>query len=301
MEKSLLDKFIELHPDFSLDLEGLSKKSKEKFRRKLSREKQECNFLSTISEFRFCQFLENEGLEYEFEPKIEKKRPDFLIKTKNSETIYFDVKRFNTSELDSYNRRKLYEFCEKLKTIQRSFYVQVDQVSKNINLDIENAFVEAYGWILCDERKKDDILMINNELKIEIVKVDGIKPHVLYLFSGNNSNIHIAKPKTDVLTKLNNYKEEIIGKDIPFFVGIDLTFDTLITPCDYWLLFLGGSCMDSSTGTESFILGEFYNGRQLDYLTGLLIRYNNEFFWLKNPRNKTLIDFKNVKHDPKNN
>lgn len=299
MNNDLLDRFIDSNPRFNDDLNQLSDQSKEKFLRKFKKEKQEKNFLSTISEFRFCQFIESEGFEYAYEPKIGEKTPDFLFKIKNEKTIYFDVKRFNTSDFDSTNRRKLYEFCEKLKSIQKPYYIQVEHISDKIESNIDEAFFKAEKWILDETRRKNDFYILNPDLKIEIIKTDGIKDNVLYLFSGNNPKIHISKPKSDIIAKLQTYQNEIINKGIPFFVAIDLTFDTLKDPFDYWLQFLGGSSMDISTGAESFRLGEFYKNEELNSLAGLLIRYNNEFYWVNNPRNKTNIDFKNVKFEYK--
>lgn len=295
MDENLLYKFKELNPKFADELGELSTKSKNKFLKKLNNEKQEKNFLSIISEFKFCQLLELEGIEYSYEPKIGNKTPDFLIRPAIGQTIYFDVKRFNTSDSDSNNRRKLHELCKKLKTIKKPYYIQVDHVSDKINSSIDEVFSKAKNWITNENRKKDDSCILNAELKIKIVKVDGIKDHVLYLFRGNNPKIHIAKPKSDILDKLKVYQKDIIDNDIPFFVAIDLTFGTLRDPFDYWFQFLGGYSMEDPTGIESFMLGEFYWNNELNSLAGLLIRYNNEFYWLNNPRNKTNIDFKNVK------
>jgi len=294
MNKYLLNSFINSNPGFDCELNKLSIHSKKKFKKKLKEEKDEINFLSTISEFRFCQFIETERFEYTYEPKIEKKTPDFLIKTENNETIYFDVKRFNTSDFESTNRRKLYQFCEKLKSIKKPYYLKIEHISDKIEFNIDEAFSKAKKWIIDKSRKKNDSYIINTDLKIEIVKTDGIKDHVLYLFSGNNPKIHTSKPKSNIIDKIRTYQNEIINKGTPFFVAIDLTFNTLKDPSDYWLQFLGGSLIDISTGTESFRLGEFYDDNELNGLAGLLIRYNNEFYWLNNPRNKTDIDFKNV-------
>jgi hypothetical protein len=118
---------------------------------------------------------------------------------------------------------------------------------------------------------------------------------VLYSYSGENPKIHVSKPASDILSKIRTYQEVIIDSGFPFFVGIDLTFDTLKDPEDYWVQFLGGSCMNIDTAVESFQLGEFYVNSEFDGLTGLLIRYNNQFYWLNNPRNTNQIKFRNAK------
>lgn len=53
--------------------------------------------------------------------------------------------------------------------------------------------------------------------------------------------------------------------------------------------------MNIDTKVESFQLGEFYDNSEFDGLTGLLIRYNNQFYWLNNPRNSNQIEFRTAK------
>lgn len=297
MKQSLLDRYIELHPNFKMDLETLSSENRIKFERKLKKESQKDNFLSTISEFRFCQFLEKESFEYEFEPKFGSKRPDFLFKTHKDETVYFDVKRFNVSDFDKRNQRMLYELCTRLKTIKKPYYLHVDQLAIELNFDINKAFIEIEKWILNNDLNEGDYYTYQDELKIEIEKTDGIKDHVLYMYSSENPKIHVNKPMTDIISKISSYQDSIIKNGFPFFVAIDLTYDTLKDPSDYWLQFLGGSCMDITSWSESFRLGAFYNNSLLNSLVGLLIRYNNQFYWLNNPRNQVELRFEHVKNN----
>ena len=79
MGQTLLEKFIDTHSDFNSELERLSGKNKKKFIRNFKKESQEENFLSTLSEFRFAQFLEKESLNYEYEPTIGKKKTRLCI------------------------------------------------------------------------------------------------------------------------------------------------------------------------------------------------------------------------------
>ena len=79
MKQSLLEKYIEFHPDFISELKQLSKTNKEKFIREFKKEEDKTNFLSRISELRFAEFLERESINYEYEPTIEGKTPDFKL------------------------------------------------------------------------------------------------------------------------------------------------------------------------------------------------------------------------------
>ena len=137
-------------------------------------------------------------------------------------------------------------------------------------------------------------MVCENQIEVYIHSIDGNADHILYFFSPFEPKIHPSKIKTDILQKLLRYKESIIEKEFPFFVGIDLRFNTLRDPIDYWQFFLSGSCEDIDTRTESFLLGEFYKNNALNGLTGLLLKYNQKFYWLKNPRNKFNIKFKKV-------
>jgi hypothetical protein len=295
MKQSLLEEYLESHPDFISEMEQLSKTNKEKFIRNFKKEKDKTNFLSRISELRFAEFLVRESIDYEYEPIIEGKTPDFKFNLLTNSSTYFDVKRFNISDFDKLNDRKLYDLAERLKTIQKPYYVHIEQIKKKLEFDLDLAFNVIEKWILDKALKEGDAFNYENQFNIEVTKTNGIKDYVLYSYSGENPKINLNKPASDILSKIRTYQQVIIDKGLPFFVGIDLTFDTLKDPHDYCVQFLGGSCMNIDTKVESFQLGEFYDNSEFDGLTGLLIRYNNQFYWLNNPRNINQIEFRTAK------
>lgn len=295
MKQSLLEKHIEFHPDFISELEQLSKSNKEKFIREFKKEKDKTNFLSRISELKFAEFLERESINYEYEPTIEKKTPDFKINLKSHGSAYFDVKRFNISDFDKQNDRKFYDLAKQLEKIEKPYYLHLEQIENNLEFDLEVAFNLIEKWILQNTLKEGDSFNYENQFNIEVTKTKGIKDYVLCTYSVENPKIHPSKPVSDVLSKIKCYQEVIIDKGFPFFVGIDLTIDTLKNPVDYWIQFLGGSCINIDTKVESFQLGEFYADPRFDGLTGLLIRFNNQFYWLINPKNKSQIKFQNAR------
>jgi hypothetical protein len=295
MKQRLLDRFIESHPDFRSELEQLSDKNREKFIRNFKVESQEENFLSTLSEFRFAQFLERELVDYEYEPTIGQKKPDFVFKLTNNELVYFDVKRFNVSDFDKRNDKILYELAELLKTIKKPYYLHIEQIKKELSFDLQSTFLGVEKWILQNDLREGNSYNYKDMFRIEISKTNGIKNHVLYSYRGKNPTIHANKPVSDILSKIRTYQKVIIDYGFPFFVGIDLTIDTLKDPLDYWIQFCGASCIDIDTEIESFQLGEFYTNPELDGLTGLMIRFNNQFYWLKNPRSTKQLEFQNIK------
>lgn len=295
MKQSLLEEYLESHPDFSLEMEQLSETNRQKFIREFKKEKDKTNFLSRISELRFAEFLEGESIDYEYEPIIEGKTPDFKLNLTTNSSVYFDVKRFNISDFDKLNDRKIYDLAERLKTIQKPYYVHIEQIKKKLEFDLDLAFNVIEKWIIEKVLQKGDAFNYENQFNIEVTKTNGIKDYVLYSYSGENPKISQNKPASDILSKLRTYEQIIIDKGLPFFVGIDLTFDTLKDPHDYWVQFLGCYCMNIDTNEESFQLGEFYDNSEFNGLTGLLIRYSNKFYWLNNPRNSNQIEFRTSK------
>ncbi len=291
MKQSLLEEYIESHCDFNSELEQLSKTNKEKFIREFKKEKNRTNFLSRISELKFAEFLEREAIHYEYEPTIQKKTPDFKLSLKSNGFAYFDVKRFNISDLDKQNDKKLYDLAKRLKTIEKPYYVHLDQIEKELEFDLDLAFNVIKKWILQNPLKEGDEFNYKNQFNIEITKIKGIKNHVLYSYSSNNPKIHPAKIVSDVLSKIKSYQKVIIDKGLPFFVGIDLTIGTLKDPDDYWIQFLG----NSSINEELFQFGEFHTDSRFDGLSGLLIRFSNQFYWINNPKNNNQVKFQNVR------
>ncbi|AIZ41137.1 hypothetical protein [Cellulophaga baltica] len=290
MRQNLLEKYIEQHPDFNSELEKLSGKNKEKFIRYFKNEKQKVNFLSLLSEFRFAQFLEGESFVYEYEPTIGLKTPDFAFELTNKNLVYFDVKRFNISDLDKKNDKKLYDLAELLKTIEKPYYVYLEQIEKELDFDLEITFEVIKKWLLHNNLNKGDSFNYENLFRVEIGIENKNRNHVLYSYICKNPNIHISKLASDVLSKVRTYQKDIIDNGLPFFVGIDLTSDTLKDPLDYWIQFLGGSSMNNDTSIDSFYTNSEFNG-----LTGLLIKYCDQFYWLNNPKNNTQIKFQNAK------
>lgn len=295
MKQSLFEKYLVSNPDFISELEQLSNTSKEIFIREFKKEKDETNFLSRISELKFAQFLEKESIIYEYEPTIERKTPDFKAVLKSGGFVYFDVKRFNVSDFDKKNDKKLYYLAERFKTIKKPYYVDLQPIAKELKFDVDVAFNEIEKWILQNTLKEGDSYNYTNQLNIEVTNTKGIKDYILYSYSFENPKIHPCKPVSDIVSKLRKYQEVIIDRGFQFFVGLDLTFDTLINPTDYWIQFLGASCINIDTKVETFQLGDFYTNSEFDGLTGLLIRYNSQFYWLNNPRNNRHIKFQHAK------
>ncbi len=296
MKGDLLTKYFEYHPDFELELNLIQEPNRKKFKKKLHKETQKANFLSTISEFKFAKFLELENLEYTYEPKIaQNKTPDFGLEINNSNT-FFDVKRFNISDNDKEDGYILSDLCNELELIKKPYAIDVQQISKSLEIDVDLAKQEIEKWLLSDEITPYSSYIYDDQLQIDIIGVHDSCENIIFMFTPNTPKIHPSKIKSDIIKKLESYNEAIIESNIPFFVAIDLTFDTLIDPRDYMYFF-----MASPSINNSYVLGEFYNDKKLNGLTGILISYNTKFYWINNPRNSFEICFKNTETEYKIN
>jgi len=94
-----------------------------------------------------------------------------------------------------------------------------------------------------------------------------------------------------VMDKLTYYRTSIINNGYPFFVCIDLLFDSMIEPEDFIMKYRGTGVLDIDDGSESTLLGEFYFDEHYSKLLGLLIRYNGGFFWIRNYRQPDYLKF----------
>jgi hypothetical protein len=76
----MLNEYCDCNPNFLQELNSLPEKYRKKFIQKFSDEKNEIEFLSKISEFRFVQFFVEKGFDFDYEPLIYDKTPDLKIK-----------------------------------------------------------------------------------------------------------------------------------------------------------------------------------------------------------------------------
>jgi hypothetical protein len=294
----LLEKFYDNNKKFKHEIESLIEPFKSLFLKKLRNEKNEMNFLSTISEFRFTQFFLSNNFDLAYEPKLNGKTPDFII---NDFSAICEVKKFNISEFDQNNSDRLYELFKKIGTLESEIYVAIEQLSPCLEFHTDTVVNEFSNWLISAKRNNRENFIYQNQIKLEILKVDTGHPKILTMISPENPKIHPFKIESDILEKLNKYEE--LSKKQPLIICVDLPFVTLRDPLDYWLKFLGGSILFIDSNIQAFFLGEFYENMKYNSLSGILIRYNLKFYWLKNPRSEFNIPFQNVVdlYDPQSN
>ncbi|MFB0947869.1 MAG: hypothetical protein QMB24_17250 [Spirosomataceae bacterium] len=146
--------------------------------------------------------MERESFNYEYEPTVGQKRPDFTFELTDKNFVYFDVKRFNISDFDKRNNQKLYDLAERLKTIEKPYFVHLEQIEKELDFDLDVTFKVIEKWFLQNTLKEGESFNYKNLLSIEIIKTKGIKDYVLYSYSGENPKIHVSKPASDILSKI---------------------------------------------------------------------------------------------------
>lgn len=298
--KSLYEKHIKNNPNFSSLISELTDNNlKRKFLRNFKKEKNEVNFFSHISELKFAVFLTREGLIFEHEPKIQGKTPDFLIHTDNKINLICDVKRFNISTQDESDKKIIRALTNKLKNIKIRKYILITQLKRGLTFDLESLFNTIHSKLLNKElEKKGDCYNHNNELEISIlIENEGINNNLLCLTHWLNPSVNLIKLKSIVREKINSYSG-ILNNNSSFFIGIDLTFSTQLDPSDYWKIFNGYSAIEPN-GQKSFDLGEFYTNYDFKNLSGILILFNENFYWLENKTRAGKIRFLNAISDLK--
>ena len=87
MDKSLFEIFNDLHPEFVNEINSLSDSLSIRFLNKFKSETDKTNFLSRLSEFRFVQFFNREGLKFDYDTTFKKQKPDIKLKLSDKEII----------------------------------------------------------------------------------------------------------------------------------------------------------------------------------------------------------------------
>ena len=297
MDKTLFEQFIEIHPDFKEDLKLLPEKFSLRFIKKFEAEKNKTNFLSLLSEFKFVQFFVNEGFNFEYDTTYFNLKPDIRIKI-NQQEIIGDIKRFNLSEQDQIKEDFFYQLARKIKKIQKPYHVRIRQI-KSFDYktkDLDSIITDFNIWVDRKDIKIGEIFNFENLFSIEIIKLNGIRDYIVWTsYNTLKNKINPNKILNIINDKITSYEDVFIDKGFPFFVCIDLTFEVLIEPEDFEERYLGDYSLNIDDSTEAFTLGEFYNDNSFSKIIGILIRYNGDFFWIKNPRHPEYINFKTTR------
>lgn len=232
MNKSLYQTFNDLHPEFIDELISLPDSLSKRFINKFKSENDKTNFLSRLSEFRFVQFFIKEGLKFDYDTTYYKQKPDIKIDFENREIIA-DIKRFNLSERDQDKEDFFYRLTIILKTIKKPYKVRIKQFKgfdyKMIDL---KAFRNKFEiWINKKDNSVGDIFYYQDLFTIEITKQNNATDYIqISSYSTLNNKINPYKILNIVSDKIDAYEKNFIEKGFPFFVCVDIVFETMITP-----------------------------------------------------------------------
>lgn len=292
MNNDLFNVYNDLHPEFINELNSLPNSLSERFVSDLKKEKNRINFLSKISEFRFVQFFINENMNFEYDRFYLGKKPDLKFLYGNR-IIISDVKRFNLSEEDQKKTDFFYNLVTLLKSINKPYIVRISQ-NKDFNYDtteVKEVCNKFDLWINSNNTLIGEVFNYHDLLSIEIVKPN-IKTNFIQFgsYSMNNNKINPNKIRSIVKEKIDAYKETFIDIGIPFFVCIDIVFETLIEPCDFENRFHGNLTLNIRELNKTNRHGQFHN-EDFNKILGLLIRYNGNFYWIQSPNYKDIFNF----------
>ncbi|QWX84668.1 hypothetical protein H0I23_03200 [Cellulophaga sp. HaHaR_3_176] len=165
-------KILNNKSDYRRNLEFLDLKYNGLFSRKLTKEKNEINILSLFSEMEFGYALNQLFSEVTYEPKINGKTPDWLVKSEN-QNIIFEVKKINPIEKELNNRINLFKKDEYLGNQHDSYVTSINnfipQISKITNKEKtyrDLITMDNYKLIICiDVINLQKDFITDNDLK----------------------------------------------------------------------------------------------------------------------------------------
>jgi hypothetical protein len=242
------------------------------------------------------EFFVKEDLTFDYDTTNKNLKPDIRIKLDNQEIIG-DIKRFNLSDCDQIKEDFFYRLASSLKSIYKPYYVFINQIKPfnydTVNVDeIKNDFKV---WVSRENIIFGDIFIFQDLFSIEVTNLNGVRDYILYSYSTLDNKINPNKILNVVIDKITTYEETFIDKGIPFFVCVDMVFDALIEPEDFEVKYNRGLTLSIDDSTESYFLGEFKNDTKFEKMIGILLRYNGDFYWVKNPKQQKVLNFRTIK------
>lgn len=189
-------KILSNKSDYRRNLEFLDLNYGGIFSRKLNKEKNEINILSLFSEMEFGYVLNQLFSEVIYEPKINGKTPDWLVKSEN-QNIIFEVKKINPIEKELNNRINLFK-KDKYSGNQQTYY----------STSIQN-FIPQTSKIIYKEEIYRNLITLNN-YKL-IICIDVINLHKEYITDNDLKEYLNFESKYSVLNNYPIFCENVAG------------------------------------------------------------------------------------------
>lgn len=300
---NLFDKYNNIHPDFLERLHSLPFESAERISRKLQRENSRINFLSTISEYKFGEFLHSRGCSVVYDYKLEGKTPDWSFEI-NGEKAICEVKRLN-ADCTTLVVEELYSFIEEsCSNIPSNNIVFISSDcssntvinnSASLIAQVNNYIEDIRNFMLSEHRRQLTIKLghSNSFLKLVIKKLKRTtnKNSITWNFGPDSIQFDIRRAySSDIVAKINKYRDLVTKHRIRFYIGLHVHFDTAITPEEIFHVYIGAGCKNIDTGCLSTMLGKFYTDDSYGIVDGLIIMFNGNFYLINNPRKSHQIN-----------
>ncbi len=302
----LLTLFCSYHTNFMERLDSFSQLNKERLLKKLKSAENKAAFRSTISEIRFGEFFHKLNFEIEYDKKFNNQTPDWTLNY-SSFPIICDVYRLGKSSKDqkkadfeNFLKEQLEEFPSNI-----AITIEIDEsFDKYEEVEIDLIKSQVKQW-LENKPKLNDKLFFDYEITFKVIAIDDKIEFLSCICSGiidykidkirQNEN---HRPN-EITKKMNKYNGIITSNKLPFFICIDIDFESGFHHKEFEEYFLGAgtSFIDFDPnktistdigilGSEWTKLGKFYENLQI---SGIITCSNNNFRVLLNPICKQLI------------
>ncbi|WDF48266.1 hypothetical protein PQ459_07255 [Chryseobacterium sp. KACC 21268] len=148
-------KILSNKSDYRINLDYLDSQYNGRFTKKLTKEKNEINILSIFSEMEFGYSLNQIFSEVVYEPKLNGKTPDWLVKSEN-QNIIFEVKKINTLEKELNSKIELFKRDEYIghqktsfSTSRKNFIPQLSKITNKEETYRDLVCFDDYKLIIC--------------------------------------------------------------------------------------------------------------------------------------------------------
>lgn len=297
-------------PDFLENLNTFSKEVRQIFLDKITKEKVESNFTSTLAEIDFGLLFIKLGFDIEYDKFYNKQTPDWTISTGSSKAIC-EVYRLGKSKNDQFKSDFLSKLAQKARELKFKYWVNINAIKildSDFDVSEENvvSIIQKLENWLSSSKDVGEKLTIEDSFEFILKRIDMNSNHLICTvyrpieFKPEKLiQFEYLKDDNNITIKLKKYNEIIRECNYPYFIAIALDFTSGFKFEDFDEYFLGSkvgfdcddtdyetSLEDRDYGTEWTELGIFYNNPQL---SGLIILDNNKYHLLLNPIKKQVI------------
>lgn len=288
---TLYEEYVSGWKNFEAELSIFESDTQKKLLRKLKREKDRANFLSSITEVNFGIFYAQNGATVEYEKKYQvkdkKQEPDWTI-TLNDQVFLSEVLRLNPTQKDQKRNDFGVKLLNAIEQLEGSYFVEVnyqDEYFRVLDFSLDDIVKELKDWFSTERKLGDSITLFNN-FTFTIISANTYEETVL--IAGNFNSIDIDRRRlessnSEFYKKVDKYADLIEQTNMPFVISLYIDFKNGLDREDVLSFLYGKSVDDRIINSEytEFTSGLFYNDNAKKYLSGVMLRYNSKhtFFY----------------------